>query len=59
MGKIDFVITWVDSNDPVWQKEFKSYLPQDHRMNDIRTERYRNWDNLRYWFRGWRSLRHG
>lgn len=52
MNKIDFVITWVDSNDPAWQKEFKTYLPQNHCMNDIRTERYRNWDNLRYWFRG-------
>lgn len=52
MEKIDFVITWVDSNDPVWQKEFNTYLPQNHCMNDIRTERYRNWDNLRYWFRG-------
>lgn len=52
MEKIDFVITWVDSNDPVWQKEFNAYLPQNHYMNDIRTERYRNWDNLRYWFRG-------
>lgn len=52
MEKIDFVITWVDCNDPVWQKEFNAYLPQNHYMNDIRTERYRNWDNLRYWFRG-------
>lgn len=52
MEKIDFVITWVDCNDPAWQKEFNTYLPQNHCMNDIRTERYRNWDNLRYWFRG-------
>lgn len=51
MEKIDFVITWVDSNDPIWQKEFNTYLPQNHCMNDIRIERYRNWDNLRYWFR--------
>lgn len=52
MEKIDFVVTWVDSNDPEWQKEFNAYLPQDHSMNDIRVERYRNWENLRYWFRG-------
>lgn len=52
MDKIDFVITWVDSNDPAWQKEFNTYLPQNHWTNDIRTVRYRNWDNLRYWFRG-------
>ena len=52
MEKIDFVVTWVDSNDPEWKKEFNAYLPKDHSMNDIRVERYRNWDNLRYWFRG-------
>lgn len=52
MEKIDFVITWVDCNDPEWQKEFNTYLPKNHNTNDIRAERYRNWDNLRYWFRG-------
>ena len=43
MEKIDFVVTWVDSNDPEWKKEFNAYLPKDHSMNDIRVERYRNW----------------
>lgn len=52
MNKIDFVITWVDSNDPIWQKEFRSYLPQSQSTDDIRHVRYRNWENLRYWFRG-------
>ena len=52
MKKIDFVVTWVDSNDSEWQKDFNAYLPQDHSLNDIRVERYRNWENLRYWFRG-------
>lgn len=52
MEKIDFVVTWVNSNDPEWQKEFNAYLPQDQSMIDIRVERYRNWENLRYWFRG-------
>lgn len=50
--KIDFVITWVNDNDPTWQKEFNTYLPQSQYMDDTRYIRYRNWDNLRYWFRG-------
>lgn len=50
--KIDFVILWVDDNDPVWQKEFNTYLPQKQFADDTHYIRYRNWDNLRYWFRG-------
>ena len=52
MEKIDFVITWVDCNDPIWQSAFHSYLPKNRCTNDVRTIRYRNWENLRYWFRG-------
>lgn len=52
MNKIDFVITWVDDNDPVWRKAFCAYLPQSQYTDDTRHIRYRNWDNLRYWFRG-------
>jgi len=52
MEKIDFVITWVNDNDPVWQKSFRTYLPQSQYTDDVSYIRYRNWDNLRYWFRG-------
>lgn len=52
MEKIDFVITWVDCNDPIWQKAFRAYLPQRQYTDDVSYIRYRNWDNLRYWFRG-------
>lgn len=52
---IDFVITWVNGNDPEWRKE-KSLYSGDAISNsfelDIREERYRDWDNLQYWFRG-------
>lgn len=48
--KIDFVILWVDGNDPEWQTEKKKYAPDI--QEDGRVERYRDWDNLRYWFRG-------
>lgn len=52
MEKIDFVITWVDCNDPIWQNDFRLYLPQSQYTDDVSYIRYRNWDNLRYWFRG-------
>ena len=52
--EMDFVITWVDGGDDRWQKE-----KQETRKRlgiaagvDDRKERYRDWDNLQYWFRG-------
>lgn len=52
--KIDFVITWVDGNDLAWKKAQKEYVQvmNDSKKIDNRKERYRDWDNLRYWFRG-------
>ena len=47
---IDFIITWVDGNDPVWQAEKAKY--QKPAFGDTRNVRYREWDMLRYWFRG-------
>lgn len=49
MSKIDFVITWVDGNDDNWIKEKNKYNP--NKENDFSANRYRNWDNLKYWFR--------
>lgn len=46
---IDFVITWVDGNDPAWQAEKAKYQKA---TGDARANRYREWDTLRYWFRG-------
>jgi len=48
--KIDFVILWVDGNDPKWQAEKNKYTPSW--QQDTRAQRYREWDNLKYWFRG-------
>ncbi len=45
---IDFVILWVDGNDPKWQEEFEKYSSVDgynHKMH------FRDWDNLQYIFR--------
>lgn len=52
MDKIDFVITWVDGNDPVWQQERKHYAALDHREIENSNARFRDWGTLRYWFRG-------
>lgn len=49
-SKIDFVITWVDGSDPKWIMEKNSYSAGSY--TDNRTERFRDWDNLIYWFRG-------
>ena len=46
--QIDFVVTWVDGNDPVWQEAKSHYAPADA---DIRAARYRDWEQLKYWFR--------
>lgn len=47
---IDFVICWVDGNDREWQKEKNKYDTMT--QSDSRIIRYRDWDNLQYWFRG-------
>ena len=48
--KIDFVITWVDPSDPQWQQQKSKYKPD--KGADESSKRYRDWDNLKYWFRG-------
>lgn len=49
MPDIDFVITWIDGNDPNWRAEKQRFQPaQDSDDSDIR---YRDWNTLRYWFR--------
>ena len=51
MKPIDFVIIWVDGNDPEWQKEKAQY--DESKITVANSEvRYRDWDNLQYWFRG-------
>lgn len=51
MGKesIDIVITYLDGNDTDWQEEKNRYIVGE--KSDINPNRYRNWDNLRFWFR--------
>ena len=49
-SEIDFVILWVDGDDPRWLAQKRQYVgaPGD----DDRVQRYRDWGLLRYWFRG-------
>lgn len=49
--KIDFVIAWVDGNDKEWLKEKAKYDPSIDLTQDNIDARYRDWDNLQYWFR--------
>ncbi len=47
---IDFVIIWVDGNDPEWRKEKSEY--DGTVVTTANSEvRFRDWDNLQYWFR--------
>lgn len=54
--KIDFVITWVDGSDPVWDMQRQETLRKQgifvEESLDNSTARYRDWDILKYWFRG-------
>ena len=48
---IDFVIPWVDDTDPIWREKKAKYTGVEE--CDGNTEvRYRDWDTLKYWFRG-------
>ena len=49
--KIDFVVAWVDGDDPKWQKDRDFYLPKNTDDVDNRNARFRDWDQLKYWFR--------
>lgn len=49
-NEIDIVIPWVDGGDPEWLKEKNMTIFGD--VGDQRVNRYRDWDNLQYWFRG-------
>lgn len=48
-NKIDFVILWVDGSDEAWLDERRKYSGDE---NTGSKSRYRDWNNLQYWFRG-------
>jgi hypothetical protein len=51
---IDFVIPWVDSSDAEWLREKVKYAGAVLQKDEVDESeyRYRDWDTLRYWFRG-------
>jgi len=50
---IDFVITWVNMDDPEWQTEFSKYSNnKENTKNGVSKARFRDYGFLKYWFRG-------
>lgn len=50
---IDFVITWVDMEDPKWKADFTMYSGKIDNATDAMSEaRFRDHGLLKYWFRG-------
>ena len=47
---IDFVVTWLDSDDPEWKKEYIKYKYAGEK-GDASEVRFRDWNLFRYWFR--------
>lgn len=53
--KIDFVIPWVDGSDINWLMEKEKYWVAEGNtpfLDGNQEARFRDWDNLQYWFRG-------
>ncbi len=51
--KIDFVISWVDMDDPKWKEQFYKYSKKiDNSKNEVSEARFRDYGLLKYWFRG-------
>ena len=51
MEEIDFIIPWVDGSDEKWIAERNKYAHKKEDEKEV-AARYRDWDNLHYWFRG-------
>lgn len=55
---IDFVVTWVDMNDPDWKDTFERYRnaasddSERPEKNGVSEARFRDYGLLKYWFRG-------
>ena len=48
---IDIVVPWVDDADPAWRAKKAKYTSAEETEGNSEV-RYRDWDTLRYWFRG-------
>lgn len=51
--EIDFIVTWVNMDDPQWKEEFAKYsVKKENEKNGISDARFRDYGFLKYWFRG-------
>ena len=51
--EIDFVVSWVDMDDPKWKADFAKYAGKiDNSKNEVSEARFRDYGFLKYWFRG-------
>lgn len=50
---IDFVLLWVDGDDPQWRKKKCEYWNREHPLQPMEDDavRFRDWGLLRFWFR--------
>lgn len=48
---VDFVVLWVDGNDPEWLKEKNKYQSGGLEKASTAANRFRDWDLMKYWFR--------
>ena len=51
MNGIDFVLLWVDGDDPAWREAFLNARKAAGRDADLSAIRFRDWQTLPYWFR--------
>ena len=51
MNDIDFVIIWVDGDDPVWKEERAKYDHPASCLPNSNNFQFRDWGVLPYWFR--------
>jgi len=52
---IDFVVLWVDMDDPAWKADFarcSGLAATDNSRNETSEARFRDYGFLKYWFRG-------
>jgi len=52
-NQVDFVITWLDGDDPQWQRNAMQYLVSGYKKESFENDscRFRDWGLLKYWFR--------
>ena len=51
---IDFVVTWVNNHDKVWQRKkfkYEQKQPKSRQKDEIAQNRYRDFGLFKYWFR--------